>query len=183
MSRDRWWAAALAALLAVGCGGDEAPEAEPAPEVRRPAAETAAGDSALNAPAGDSAAAAAPAPAPAAAPAQAEAAPESGVVRETYAYGGGARDPFASLLINRSSGPELADLQLVAIYRDVRYAGNSVVVLRDRRSDRRYKLRTGEQLGRMRVAQISDKDVVFTVEDFGFERQETLSLRKQEETE
>jgi hypothetical protein len=31
------------------------------------------------------------------------------------------------------------------------------------------------------VAQIRNKDVVFTVEDFGFERQETLSLRKQED--
>jgi hypothetical protein len=31
------------------------------------------------------------------------------------------------------------------------------------------------------VAQIRPKDVVFTIEDFGFERQETLSLRKQED--
>lgn len=107
--------------------------------------------------------------------------PETGVLRETFAYGGGTRDPFQSLLAQKTSGPELVDLQLVAVYQDVRYAGNSVAVFRDRRTSKRYKLRTGEQLGRLRVAQIRDKDVVFTIEDFGFERQETLSLRKPEE--
>ena len=54
-------------------------------------------------------------------------------------------------------------------------------MLREKQSGKRYKLRTGDQIGRLRVAQIRTKDVVFTVEDFGFERQETLSLRKQEE--
>jgi hypothetical protein len=33
----------------------------------------------------------------------------------------------------------------------------------------------------MRVAQIRQRDVVLTVEDLGFERQETLSLPKREE--
>jgi hypothetical protein len=42
-------------------------------------------------------------------------------------------------------------------------------------------LRAGDQLGRSRVVQIRDRDVVFMIEDFGFERQETLSLRKQED--
>ncbi len=106
---------------------------------------------------------------------------EIAVLRETFAYGGGTRDPFQSLLAQKTSGPELVDLQLVAVYQDVRYAGNSVAVFRDRRTQKRYKLRTGEQLGRLRVAQIRDKDVVFTIEDFGFERQETLSLRRPEE--
>ena len=31
-----------------------------------------------------------------------------------------------------------------------------------------------------RLVQIRPRDVVFTIDDFGFERQETLSLRKQE---
>jgi hypothetical protein len=31
------------------------------------------------------------------------------------------------------------------------------------------------------VVQIRERDVVFMIEDFGFERQETLSLRKQED--
>ncbi len=103
------------------------------------------------------------------------------VLRETFAYGGGARDPFGSLINTKSAGPELIDLQLVGIYQDMRSSANSVAVLRERQSGKRHKLRTGDQIGRLRVAQIRNKDVVFTVEDFGFERQETLSLRKQED--
>jgi hypothetical protein len=102
------------------------------------------------------------------------------VLRETFAYGGGARDPFGSLINTKSAGPELIDLQLVGIYQDMRSSANSVAVLREKQSGKRHKLRTGDQIGRLRVAQIRNKDVVFTVEDFGFERQETLSLRKQE---
>ena len=63
----------------------------------------------------------------------------------------------------------------------LRSAANSVAIVRDKKSTKRYKLRTGDQVGRLRVAQIRPKDVVFTIEDFGFERQETLSLRKQED--
>jgi hypothetical protein len=103
------------------------------------------------------------------------------VLRETFAYGGGARDPFSSLINTKSAGPELIDLQLVGIYQDMRTSSNSVAVLREKQTGKRHKLRTGDQIGRLRVAQIRSKDVVFTVEDFGFERQETLSLRKQED--
>jgi hypothetical protein len=107
---------------------------------------------------------------------------ESSVYRETFAYSGASRDPFASLIKSANVGPELADLQLVGIYEDLRYSGNSIAVLRERTaSGKRYKLHQGEQLGRLRVAQIRSKDVVFTVEDFGYTRQETLSLRKQED--
>jgi hypothetical protein len=132
----------------------------------------------------------APAPATtlaASTPRDSGAAPQQGevveveVLRETFAYGGGARDPFGSLINTKSAGPELIDLQLVGIYQDMRSSANSVVVLREKQSGKRHKLRTGDQIGRLRVAQIRNKDVVFTVEDFGFERQETLSLRKQED--
>jgi hypothetical protein len=101
--------------------------------------------------------------------------------RETFAYGGGSRDPFESLLDMATAGPELPDLMLVGIYQDLAYNSNSVALLRDRTNDRRFKLRVGDQLGRLKVAQIRQKDVVFIVEDFGFERQETLSLTKREE--
>jgi len=103
------------------------------------------------------------------------------VTRETFAYGGGTRDPFMSLMDLESAGPELPDLQLVAVYQDLAYASNNLAVLRDRTSGKRYKLRAGDELGRLKVAQIRQKDVVFIVEDFGFERQETLSLPKREE--
>ena len=107
---------------------------------------------------------------------------EASLLRETFAYGGAPRDPFASLIKTAHAGPELGDLQLVGIYEDLRYSGNSIAVLREKTKDgKRHKLRVGDQIGRLRVTQIRPKDVVFTVQDFGYERQETLSLRKQED--
>jgi hypothetical protein len=102
------------------------------------------------------------------------------VMRETFAYAGGTRDPFASLLNSSSAGPEIADLDLVGVYQDLRNTGNSIIVLRERATAKRHKLRVGDQVGRARLVQIRPRDAVFTIRDFGFERQETLSLRKQE---
>jgi hypothetical protein len=102
------------------------------------------------------------------------------VMRETFAYSGGTRDPFASLLNSSASGPEIADLDLVGVYQDLRGTGNSIVVLREKATAKRHKMRVGDQLGRARLVQIRPRDAVFTIRDFGFERQETLSLRKQE---
>lgn len=105
---------------------------------------------------------------------------ETEVLRETFTYSGGARDPFASLITEDKLGPEFGDLILTGVYLDLRRASNSVAVLRDKTNQKGYKLRVGERLGRLKVAQIRQTDVVFTVEDIGFERQETLSLRKRE---
>jgi hypothetical protein len=101
--------------------------------------------------------------------------------RETFSYGGAARDPFNSLLNMAKNGPELADLQLVGIYQNLRTPSSSVAVFREKTGGKRHKLRAGDQVGRSRLVQIHDRDVVFMIEDFGFERQETLSLRKQED--
>jgi hypothetical protein len=184
------------------CGVPKTLAAAPAatPAAGAPAAVTPATDAPAPTPAqvelarADSArrqqAAAAEAPAPqattlAATPVPAEQAPtarsDSDVLRETFAYGGGARDPFVSVINSKNAGPELVDLQLVGVYQDVRSNANSVAILREKQSGKRFKVRTGDQIGRLRVAQIRPKDVVFTIEDFGFERQETLSLRKQED--
>jgi len=109
-----------------------------------------------------------------------EKAREIEVMRETFAYSGGTRDPFNSLLNGSASGPEIADLDLVGVYQDLRGTGNSVVVLREKATAKRHKMRVGDQLGRAKLFQIRPRDAVFTIRDFGFERQETLSLRKQE---
>jgi hypothetical protein len=106
---------------------------------------------------------------------------ETEMYRETYAYSGGTRDPFNSLLNMAKSGPELADLQLVGIYQNLRTPSGSIAVFREKEGGKRHKLRAGDQVGRSRLVQIRDRDVVFMIEDFGFERQETLSLRKQED--
>jgi hypothetical protein len=66
-------------------------------------------------------------------------------------------------------------LKLVAVAYDP-VGGNSVAVLRDLTSKEQYRLRVGQTLGRMRVAAIHEKEVVFTIEEFGFSRQEVLSM-------
>jgi hypothetical protein len=105
---------------------------------------------------------------------------EIDVLRESFAYAGGTRDPFSSLLSLDKSGPEVADLDLVGVYLDLRTPSNNVVVLREKASAKRHKMRVGDQLGRARLTQIRARDAVFMIHDFGFDRQETLSLRKQE---
>jgi len=102
------------------------------------------------------------------------------LVREVFSYEGAGRDPFASLLRNGDVRPLMADLKLLAIYFDGQYPGRSVAVLRDITTQKRYEVKPGEILGRLKVAQIRPRDVTFTVQEFGFERQETLSLVKQE---
>lgn len=101
--------------------------------------------------------------------------------RESFSYAGGSRDPFVSLLANTKVGPELPDLTLVAIYYDTRNPGASVVVMREKIGGKKHSLRPGDRLGRMRVTTVRPKDVTFAIDDFGTERQETVSLRKQEE--
>jgi hypothetical protein len=102
------------------------------------------------------------------------------VMRETFAYGGSTRDPFLSLINLTNIGPEIGDLELVGVYQNLRSRTNSLVVLREKVSLKRHKMRVGDQVGRARLVQIRPRDAVFTIQDFGYERQETLSLRKQE---
>ena len=42
------------------------------------------------------------------------------MLRETFAYAGGTRDPFNSLINMANAGPEITDLQLVGVYQDLR---------------------------------------------------------------
>lgn len=104
------------------------------------------------------------------------------LLREAFSYQGGGRDPFLSLLRSGDVRPMITDLKLVAVVYDDRYPSRSVVVLRDITTGRRYRAKAGDVIGRLRVTQIRPREVVFTVQEFGFERQQTLSLAKQEET-
>jgi hypothetical protein len=104
------------------------------------------------------------------------------LVREVFSYQGAGRDPFMSLLKSGDVRPLISDLKLVAVIYDERYAARSVVVLRDITTSKRYRARVGDVIGRLRVTQIRPREVVFTVQEFGFERQQTLSLAKQEES-
>jgi hypothetical protein len=103
------------------------------------------------------------------------------MMREVFAYEGGGRDPFMSLLKSGDIRPLLSDLKLVGIYYDQRYPVRSVAVLRDVTNGKRYRAKTGDIMGRLKVTQIRPREIVFTVQEFGFERQESLQLAKQEE--
>jgi hypothetical protein len=96
--------------------------------------------------------------------------------REVYDYnGGGRRDPFISLLTTSDLKPLLTDLRLVGVLTDIS-GSNSVAILRDVTSKEQYRVKVGQTLGRMRVTRIEPKSVVFTIEEFGFSRQEILVM-------
>jgi len=97
--------------------------------------------------------------------------------REVFQYDGdGRRDPFVSLLTTSDLRPLLNDLKLVAVAYDPR-GQNSVAVLRDVTSKSQYRVRVGQTIGRMRVAAIQEKAVIFTIEEFGYSRQELLPIQ------
>jgi hypothetical protein len=96
--------------------------------------------------------------------------------REVYSYDAGARrDPFVSLMRSGELRPMLSDLRLVTVLYDPT-GRNSIAVMHDLSTKDQYRVRVGQTLGRMRVAQIQPKQVVFTVEEVGFSRQEALAL-------
>ena len=96
--------------------------------------------------------------------------------RETYSYpDAGRRDPFVSLMNTEEIRPLIGDLKLVAIAFDAT-GRNSVAVLRDVGTKEQYRVKVGQQIGRMRVAAIHEKDVVFGIEEFGYSRQESVAM-------
>lgn len=113
-------------------------------------------------------------------------APDTGarvlINREIFQYDGGSRrDPFVSLLTTSDLKPLLNDLKLVGVAYDPR-GQNSVAVLRDITSKEQYKVRVGQTIGRMRVAAIQPKAVIFTIEEFGYSRQELLPIAPPDST-
>ena len=185
MARNRWFGLALLALTAIAGGGAAEAQSRAAGGTAAPADSTARASLAATTAAAARGTAASNADTldqvvESALADSVQRAREIDVMRETFAYGGGTRDPFASLINIDKTGPEIADLDLVGVYLDLRTPSNNVVVLREKASAKRHKMRVGDQLGRARLTQIRRRDAVFRIQDFGFERQETLSLRKQE---
>jgi hypothetical protein len=155
MKRSLSFALVLVAALASGASAQASAQAAPRPT-------------------SNSAKAAAPAAAKASTPLPVDTAPKVLINREVFQYeGSGRRDPFISLLTTSDLRPLLTDLKLVAVAYDPR-GQNSVAVLRDVTSKDQYKVRVGQTIGRMRVAAIQEKAVIFTIEEFGYSRQEIL---------
>jgi hypothetical protein len=104
------------------------------------------------------------------------------LVREEFAYRGGARDPFLSLV--RPGGedrPRVVDLKVVTILYDGTYPVRSVAVVRDTVEGVRYELRVDDELGRFRVAEIRPRELVVAIDEFGEERLIVLSVRSLQE--
>jgi hypothetical protein len=96
------------------------------------------------------------------------------VTREVYRYGGiGRRDPFYSLILTDDLRPLLADLRLVGILYEPS-GRRTVAVMRDLQTNAQYRVTNGQSLGRMRVTQIRPRAVLFTIEEFGLSRQDSL---------
>lgn len=100
--------------------------------------------------------------------------------REVFHYTGGSRDPFQTLITSGGVGPGIADLRLVAISYDPVY-GRSVAIVREVKGSKIHRLHRGDTVGRLRVLQIRQYEVVFQIEEFGFERQAVLTLQRQAE--
>jgi hypothetical protein len=97
------------------------------------------------------------------------------VMRETFDYTRDTRrDPFVSLMTTSDLRPTLTDLRLTGILYDLS-GRRPVAILRDIAGGQ-WRVTTGMTLGRMRVAQIKPKTIIFTIEEFGFNRQDSLLL-------
>ena len=170
MKRSISFALVFVASLASGASAQVRAQAAP-----RPNAKTAVKPATTSAPQPPPPDARKPAAATAPLPAV-DTAPRVLINREVFSYDGeGRRDPFVSLLTTSDLRPLLTDLKLVAVAFDPR-GQNSVAVLRDITSKDQYRVRVGQTIGRMRVAAIQEKAVIFTIEEFGYSRQEILPI-------
>ncbi len=113
--------------------------------------------------------------------AAAESQGETVLVREIFSYRGVTRDPFQSLLESGDVRPLLQDLRITSITFDPRYPAASVAVLRDTVVNESYSLRVGDEVGRIRVAEIAPGEVLLVISEFGSERQVVLRQRRRQE--
>ena len=98
--------------------------------------------------------------------------------REVFAYDqSGRRDPFVSLMTVGELRPMISDLAITGILIDPT-GKNSIAILRDVSSKEQYRVRVGQQIGRMRVARIAQRAVTFTIEEFGYSRQQELAMEE-----
>jgi hypothetical protein len=167
----RWapWITAL--LLVAACGGAEEgpPAGQPAVEPPPPtgAAATAAGSD-VTAPAG-------------AAAGQDTVATSLELSREVFSFRGSGRDPFVSLITSGDMRPLPRDLRVVGITFDPRYPQRSVAVLHDITDTRRFTVRPGDVIGRVRIVEVRTTEVIAVVQEFGVDRQVVLPLRRRQE--
>jgi len=151
----------MTALLVAACGGAEEapppgqPAVEPPPPTSTPAAADTGG--------------------------QEVAASALEISREVFAYRGSGRDPFVSLLRSGDVRPLPRDLRVVGITFDPRYPQRSVAVMHDISDMRRFTVRPGDVVGRVRIVEVRATEVIAVVQEFGVDRQIVLPLRRRQE--
>jgi hypothetical protein len=102
--------------------------------------------------------------------------PPAMIMREVYEYSrDGRRDPFISLLLTNELRPTMSDLKLTSLIYD-KNGSHSLAVLRDLGTNTQYRVQVGSVLGRMHVAAIREHWIVFTIDEFGTNRQDSLVL-------
>ena len=98
------------------------------------------------------------------------------VTREVFSYETASRrDPFFSLILTEDLRPLLSDLKLVGILYEAS-GKRSIAIMRDVLTNAQYRVTTGQTIGRMRVMQIRQKGVIFSIDEFGLSRQDSLML-------
>ena len=96
------------------------------------------------------------------------------ILRESYDYdAAGRRDPFFSLMGSADLRPTVTDLKLSSI---LYHPTRPIAIMRDITTNTQYRVTLGSTLGRMRVVMIRPRAVIFTIEEFGLNRQDSLIL-------
>ncbi len=100
--------------------------------------------------------------------------------REVFQYpAAGRRDPFYPLTAGQQIGPRFDDLELNGVLYNPTVG--SVATLTDRKTGKRYRTRTGDSLGDIRIVAIRAEEVDFLITSFGVSRRETLRVSKDKE--
>lgn len=96
--------------------------------------------------------------------------------REVYGYPReGRRDPFASLIATGDIRPLFDDLRVTSVMYDPS-GRTSMAMLKDISTNEIYKVRVGSVAGRNRITYIRTGVVGVAIDEFGFTRQEELTL-------
>jgi hypothetical protein len=100
------------------------------------------------------------------------------IMREVFTYSQrGRRDPMVSLMSSPDIRPLITEIEVIAIV----YTGSSATSMATLRHliepSLIYRVKVGDALGRMRIAGIEPREVVFTLDEFGFSRTERLPVK------
>jgi hypothetical protein len=100
------------------------------------------------------------------------------LLREVFTYSdGGRRDPVVSLMSTADIRPLITELQLLSVFHDESGLRSNALLRNTTDKKTLYRVRVGQMLGRMTVTQITRTDVVFTIDEYGLNRQERLTIR------